>query len=33
LEHQNTCSKSYRPDIKIPFLYPCSPHQIGPDDI
>ena len=33
LEHWNSHSKGYRPDIEIPSSYLGSPHQIGPDDI
>jgi len=33
LEYYNICSKSDRPDMKIPSSDPESAHQIGPDDI
>jgi hypothetical protein len=32
LEHWNSCSKGYRPDMKIPYLDPWSTLKTGPDD-
>ena len=31
LEHQNSHSKSYKPDMKIPFIDSESPLKIAPD--
>ena len=33
LEHQNSCSKGYTPDVKIPYLDPQSTLKTAPDGV
>ena len=33
LEHRNSCSKGYTPDMKIPYLYPQSTLKTAPDGV